>query len=237
MKNKIIKFLLLFLSFSIHALPFNSNLNQKEKETLLNGEILIKNIKNSKNISLESENHAVSLLINTIKDLNPNYLAEIIQVRDIKNNENLMTEMRSALENISDYVGIPYISSAGGLYELYSKADIISHEKISDTVTMYKVEFFMEPFGTIFAIITIEQTEDYIFYKMINTSKLKFKGITAVNPEKMANCVILFKEDDKWILYGTGGIKSVRVPFFETKIEGSFMNRIRTFCKFIFNKI
>ena len=109
MKNKIIKFLLLFLSFSIHALPFNSNLNQNEKETLLNGEILIKNIKNSKNISLESENHAVSLLINTIKDLNPNYLAEIIQVRDIKNNENLMTEMRSALENISDYVGIPYI--------------------------------------------------------------------------------------------------------------------------------
>ncbi len=237
MKKIFTVFAISFFIFSANALPFNSKLSQSDLENLSGGSVLIRNIKNEKNISLESDQEVVKRLKSLISEVKPNYSAEIIQIRPVNENPNLILKMKEALENIPDYVGIPYVASSGTIYDLYSKADIISTKKISETATEYQVELLMEPFSQINATITIEQTEDYVFYSMVNTNKIKVKGFNAVNPEKMANSVILFKDGENWILYGIGGVRSYKVPFMEKKIENSFMNRIKTFCNFIFKKI
>ena len=49
--------------------------------------------------------------------------------------------------------------------------------------------------------------------------------------------ILLFKDEDNWILYGIGGVNAPKIPFFSERIEVSFINRIKTFCNFIFTKL
>lgn len=238
MKKLILTIATFFTAISIQALPFNSKLSESEKNELNEGKVLIKSIDRYKNMSISSENKGVKLMRSAIDDLDPNYLAEIIQVKPVKGNETLDEKIYSALVNIESYVGIPYQASSGGMYELYEKAEIHKTTKISDTKTKYETELYMEPFGTIFADIEIERTDDYIFYRMVNTNKLKYKGFTAVGSENLASCIVLFKDGDNWILYGCGGADAIKIPLFgfDKKIEGSLIRRIKTFCNFIFTK-
>jgi hypothetical protein len=53
----------------------------------------------------------------------------------------------------------------------------------------------------------------------------------------MKSVILLFRHEDNWILYGVGGVKALKVSFLEKRIETSFINRIKTFCNFVFTKI
>ena len=46
-----------------------------------------------------------------------------------------------------------------------------------------------------------------------------------------------YKKDDKWIIYGIGGVNAPHFPFLTDRIRTSFINRIKTFCNFIFTKL
>ncbi|MCI7535166.1 MAG: hypothetical protein MSA36_09280, partial [Treponema porcinum] len=63
------------------ALPFNSKLSEADKETLNKGEVLIKSIDKFKNAAIEGNNPGIARITEEIKELGPNYLAEIIQIR------------------------------------------------------------------------------------------------------------------------------------------------------------
>src|SRR5574344_309908 len=82
------------------ALPFNKKLSESDLESLNKGEVLIKSIDKYKNVSIEGQNLGIAKIRQEIEDLNPNYLAEIIQVRPYKGNENLIQDMRAVLEDI-----------------------------------------------------------------------------------------------------------------------------------------
>ena len=92
------------------ALPFNSKLSEADKETLNKGEVLIKSIDKFKNAAIEGNNPGIARITEEIKELEPNYLAEIIQIRPYEGNEDLMHKMRSVLEDIPNYAGIQYWS-------------------------------------------------------------------------------------------------------------------------------
>ena len=61
--------------------------------------------------------------------------------------------------------------------------------------------------------------------------------MTVVRPEKMQSFVYAFVYNDFIVLYGIGGVNAPSVFFLRERIETSFINRIKTFCKFIFEKI
>ena len=87
-KIKILLTLLLATS-SLFANPFNDKLSQEEKVKLENGEILIRNIDYTKNMVFsEGVSKKGDFLLNTVKDVKPKYLAEVIQVKPYKGNEN-----------------------------------------------------------------------------------------------------------------------------------------------------
>ena len=113
---------------------FNKNLTETERESLKTGEVLIKNIAFQKRMCLNSGLYQeADDLIAEIKALNPKYLAEIIQIKPYKGNENLPEILEELLYNVSDYEGIPYYSvRAEAWYNLYDSAKIISENIVNN---------------------------------------------------------------------------------------------------------
>src|SRR5574344_1646599 len=84
----IVSALVCVFSMPVFADPFNSNLSKDERAKLNRGEVLIKNIGSLKNLSVNSTPQT-KRMIEVMQDLKPAYVAEIIQIRPYKGNENL----------------------------------------------------------------------------------------------------------------------------------------------------
>ena len=222
---------------------FNKNLTAEEQKTLDRGEVLIKNIAYQKNMSLNKDfNEDTKALTEEIKQLSPKYLAEIIQIKPYKGNENLPEILTGLLYNVSDYKGIPYYSERNKkYYNLYDSAEIQKETIITQnaykTSKQLEALFVMEPFDKVYETINLTQTTNSVYYSSINNNKLRYKDeFDCVWPKKLKICIILFRDGDNWVLYGIGGVNAPRIPFFTERIETSFINRINTFCSFIFSK-
>lgn len=237
--KKIFTFFTVYLiSLASFALPFNSKVTEEDLKTLSEGKVVARNIDKFKNIGIESDSPLVERMKEQIKDLSPNYLAELIQIRPYEGNEDLPQKLFDVLSDIENYAGIQYWSVRHErYYDLYSSAKILKQEKISDSRFTYETELYMEPFGTIETPISIEKGENYLIYTNSNANSLKVKGMTAVKARNMKSVILLFKDGDNWILYGIGGCKAPRIAMFESRIETSFINRIKTFCSYVFTKI
>ena len=237
--------LIIFLAcFTISADPFNSKLTSDERKTIENGEILIKNINYEKYMCLnKGESDLGNKLFAEIHELNPKYLAEVIQIKPYKGNEDLPQRLEELLNNVPDYAGIPYYSvRAEEWYNLYDSAKIISENIITNDEKLLEKEiqadFEMTPFGIIHETIILKKSKESVFYSAVNNNKLRyFDEFDCVWPKKLKICIVLINDGENWILYGIGGVNAPRIPFFTERIETSFINRIKTFCNFIFTKI
>ena len=259
MKNILIKALTFFLIlFSFNQLyadnytfdldnGFNSNLTQTDRQELLSGKTVYKNLKSVSNISLtDTEN-----VLKSIKELKPNYIAEIIRIIPVSKKPELINELYTILNDIPSYKGIPYYSERNDLWvDLYSEAKIIDKTESADWNSLINAEFYMKPFGTILSKILIKAGhEDFktvssgksdltsLYYENINTSPVLYRDITCIKPQKMKSVIYVFKSGDYWILYGIGGADAPRLPFLTSRIEVSFINRIKTFCNYVFSKL
>lgn len=226
------------LFFSLSAEAFNEKLTNEERNIVASGEVFIKNINYFKNISLKTGNTELGdKLLKEIDDLNPKYLAEVIQIKPYKGNEDLPQRLETILNNVPEYAGIPYFSErAQQWYNLYDSA-VITSKTDSNNASTIKAELQMEPFGTVNEVIEITKSNESILYSAINTNKLRYLDkFDCVWPQKMKICILLFRDGDNWVLYGIGGVNAPRIPFFTERIQTSFINRINTFCSFIFKK-
>ena len=52
----------------------------------------------------------------------------------------------------------------------------------------------------------------------------------------MKSIVVIVRQGDSWVLYGVGAVDAPSIFFLRDRVETSFMNRIKTFCTFFFNK-
>lgn len=239
MKKKIILSIMFLLFNFIFASPFNEKLTPKEQEFLSTGEILIRNINYKKNICLKSELFPFAdELLSVINNLNPKYLAEIIQYKPYKGNEDLPQKLEQLLNNIPEYAGIPYYSErAQAWYNLYDSAEITETFEENNIKTI-KATLKMQPFDTVYETITLKTDKETVLYTAQNENKLRYLDkFDCIWPQKMKICILLFKDGDNWVLYGIGGVNAPRIPFFTERIQTSFINRINTFCTFIFGKI
>lgn len=233
----IITFLIFSASF-FYASPFNEKLTDEELKTITSGEILIKNINYERNICLKKEiNLLGDTLLSEIDDLNPKYLAEVIQIKPYEGNEDLPQRLEAMLNNVQDYAGIPYYSvRAEEWYNLYDSAEITEIIEKSDGKSI-KAKLLMEPFDIVYEDIELTRTNDSILYTAVNTNKLRYLDkFDCIWPYKMKICILLFRDGNNWVLYGIGGVNAPRIPFFTERIQTSFINRINTFCSYIFKK-
>jgi hypothetical protein len=216
---------------------FNNNLTAEERVKLNAGEVLIRNIGKAKNISLNPINATAKKAIAAIHDLNPSYLAEVIQIRPYKEDERIIDRIRDILLDVPSYKGIPYWSVTGQTwYELYSSA-VVRSQRTQNAATVIGAELVMDPFTPIDAEITVAVEDGALFYFMENKNNLKTSGITAVKENCMNSVIIVFRDGDSLVLYGIGGVKAPTVFFLKERLERSFMNRIKTFCMFVYEKL
>lgn len=223
---------------SIFADPFNNKLTDSERAEIASGEIIIKNINYEKNICLKKGvNTLGDKLLSEINNLNPKYLAEVIQYKPYKGNEDLPQRLETILNNVPEYAGIPYYSVRhDAWWNLYDSAEIKEVIENGDTKTI-RADLLMEPFDVVKEDIEITKSSEAILYSAVNTNKLRYLDkFDCVWPKKMKICILLFRDGDNWVLYGIGGVNAPRVPFFTERIQTSFINRINTFCSFIFKK-
>ncbi len=226
------------LVFSVFADPFNSRLTEDERAKIATGEILIKNINYEKFVCLKKGEVILGdKLLTEIHDLNPKYLAEVIQIKPYKGNEDLPQRLETLLNNVPEYAGIPYYSVRhDAWWNLYDSAEIKEVIERADGKTI-KADLLMEPFDIVQEDIELTRGADSILYSAVNTNKLRYLDkFDCVWPRKMKICILLFRDGDNWVLYGIGGVNAPRVPFFTERIQTSFINRINTFCSFIFKK-
>ena len=190
-----------------------------------------------KDFSITSTNSKIVEAQDTVKAIKPAYLAEIIQVMPYAGNENLPEKLSAMIMDVSSYAGIPYWSDQWKQYfDLYSSAQIKS-SAVSGGVQTVKADLVMEPFGTINTTITSRKSSDSYYYVSTNDNKLKYSGITCVDPGKMKSIIVIVRDGNSWILYGIGAVNAPDVFFLRDRIETSFMNRIKTFCSYFFKKL
>ena len=229
---------LITLVYSVFGDPFNSKFTAEERAKVASGEILIKNINYEKFISLKrGENVLGDRLLAEIHDLNPKYLAEVIQIKPYKGNEDLPQRLETILYNVPEYAGIPYYSvQHDQWFDLYESAEILKTVENPNGKTV-TAKLIMAPFDVVMEDIELTTMQDTVLYAAVNTNKLRFQDkVDCVWPRKMKICILLFRDGDNWVLYGIGGVNAPRIPFFTERIQTSFINRIKTFCTFIFKK-
>ena len=61
--------------------------------------------------------------------------------------------------------------------------------------------------------------------------------MTCAKTNAMKSFVYAFRDGDSIILYGLGGVNAPNVIILKDKIDNSFINRVTTFCKYIFSKL
>lgn len=216
---------------------FNSNLSSEEINVLLSGEVLIKNTKKTEKAALLPLNETADEIINDITNLKPSYLAEIIQIVPVKGNSNILSKIEKVMTDIPSYKGIPYYSERNDVWaDLYSNAQIDSMES-DGILKKINASFHMKPFGDFSSVITVEEGSDYLKYSNFNTTDIFYDNIKCIKKENMKSYIYAFKVDDFWILYGIGGVKAPKIPLVSDRVELSFMNRIKTFCNFVYKNI
>lgn len=238
MKKQIILTSLLIFAANIFANPFNSKLTEEEKQKLEAGEILIRNIDYTKNMVFsEGVSEKGDKLLQTVKEIKPKYLAEVIQIKPYEGNENFVSVLEEMLYKVEDFTNIPYISNGGDEYLLYDSAEILKQTK-ADGVTNLKVHMYMEPFADVYQDMNIYKDNDTeLWYTSKNTNKLRYLDkFDCLNPEKMLITIYLFRDGDNWVFYAVGGVNAPHIPFFTDRIRRSFIRRITTFCDFIFKQ-
>ena len=236
-KNYFCLAFLLFAAQNFFTLPFNDKLSTEELSKIEEGQVLIRKTGSIKKICLETKNQAVIEALKSIIDLDPAYLAEVIQVRPVENNDDIIQKTHGILVDIPSYVGIPYWSERHERYfDLYASAKVVSQEKKGDSEHISAI-LEMSPIGNIDTDILIYRSEDLLLYTNTNLNDLEYGKIKCISKKNMKSVIIVFKEDGKWILYGIGGVEAPKILFFKNRIEVSFMNRIKTFCNFVFEKL
>ncbi|MCR5218351.1 DUF6675 family protein [Treponema sp.] len=238
MKKTVVFSIFILSAALISASPFNSKLTSSEKKTIESGKTLLKNTGKVKNMCITDSNPLCKRAISVMKDLDPSYMAEAVQKFSYDDYEDLPEIMEEIITDLDSYVGIPYWSEEHERYfDLYSSAELLS-DVTENGVRTVTANLKMSPFGIIKTEMKIERTEDSFYFVSTNLNQLRYKDkIDCVSPGEQKSVIIAFRDGDDWIVYGAGAVDAPKIPFIGDRVETSFINRIKTFCKFCLDRV
>jgi hypothetical protein len=222
---------------------FNSKMSDRERAVIDRGEVLIRNIEKSANISINPDVHpAVRRAVDIITKLKPSYLAEVIQVRPY--DPALIPRVEEILLDVPSYKGIPYYSERHeSFFDLYSSARVKAQQTREGTAII-DAGLVMPPFSPYDVRITVTQdgttTRASLFYQMENTSRITAEDmslITVAKNQGMQSLIVVFPYGDQLVFYGIGGVNAPVIPVLKERIQVSFINRIKTFCMYVYEKL
>lgn len=227
------------LCSAVCALPFNNKLSASDLQKLNAGETVVRSIDYPKNMSiLSGVNPRCDELIAMVNGFSPKYLGEVILIKPYAGNEDLPDRIEALLNNIDSYTDIPYYSErAQRWYNLYDEAETVSRTQSGNKTTI-NTNLIMDPVGLVQEQIEVINEGTTLSYSAWNTNSLRYEDkFNFLSPEKMKIAIVVFRYEDNWIIYGTGGVNAPHIPFMTDRIRIAFINRICSFCDYIFKKL
>jgi hypothetical protein len=212
-------------------------MNEADRQTLKSGKLLIKNIGRYKNVMLNPVTPEAKNLLEQMKKLDPAYLAEITYIVPVEEADRCLSILYDNLLDVKTYPSIPYYSQSHNEWNVMYQFVKITASDYRTTGAAISVFGEITPFEPYNFDIALSRSGSSLEFRLVNTSEIKFKGVPCVSKGKSLTLVCAFPYGDKMIIYGVGGVNAPYVPILNEKIQTSFINRITTFCSYIFGKI
>lgn len=219
-------------SFSLPP-SFASEWKKKEIKELQEGKIVIRNIRKAKHTSLnEGINVYADKVLKIAKDINANYLAEIIYKMPKSSNKNIIDQAVKIFEDINLYKEIIYSDEKKGssrnlfpLVEQRFRNDAPGYIQIGSHLKMDMLSAYDSE-------LEIEWGKDGFFFHQLNVTPLMWKSFKAVKEGNMIAGICCFEWNNDYYVYALGGIRAPRIPFVIAEIERQFIGRIEDFTVF-----
>ncbi|WP_407426844.1 DUF6675 family protein [Treponema sp.] len=216
---------------------FNERLSELEMISLQNGEVVCNSIGKLKYARI-NQIPETRQLIDSVKKVNPNHLAEIIKILPYEGYEDLTEIVSEMLKDEKSYTSIPfYVNNEGKTVYLYADAKIQSIVQNNEKEIITE-KFLMKPLDYYTAEIESEKMGNYFFYSMKNKTRVRYRSFfSAIGKEKMIAVISIFHYGENWIIYALGGVDIIKLPFIDKKVDRAFYKRIKTFCLFTFERL
>ena len=201
--------------------------------------MIIRNISSYKKLSLETQSPVATECLKELKELNPKYFVEVLQVRDQKPDDRIVEKMFKVLFDVEEYTTIPYYSEAHGTTTpLYSYCKVLTQQRTSDAeanveTSRFTVDMTMPPFQLYTAQISIKtDSERWLLYRSENLTDVVCMGFVRVKTGCLRSVIFVFPHEGQWIIYGIGAAKAPKIPLLTRRIETAFIGRVKAFCNY-----
>lgn len=215
--------------------PFNELISDEELSRLEAGEIVIRNIRDRKNMCMRRGiSDYPDEILDMFTELNPGYLAEILYMFPEEGNsdESVISQSDAIFSDWPLYKEVIYTDEDTGKSKpLFPEAELVKRTdgyRWKSIWTHVKMDF-LAPYDT---ELIIKTTDDTFFFSQINQEAMKYKFVTAVKPKNMQAAICCFKFRGNWFVYALGGVKAPVIPFVRNKIDHQFIGRIEDFTVF-----
>ena len=220
-------------------LPFNDNLAGDELRAAHRGEVVIRNISSYKKISLKTQSRVAAECLDELRELNPKYFVEVLQVRDQRPDDRIVSKMFKVLFDVERYTTIPYYSESHDMTApLYSYCKVLTQQRLTDgeanvETSRFTADMTMPPFQVYTAQISIETDgERWLLYRSENLTDVVCMGFVRVKTGCLRSVIFVFPHEGQWIVYGIGAAKAPKIPLLTRRIETAFIGRVKAFCNF-----
>ena len=229
-------------------------LTDAESARLKLGETIVRTVTSYKKLSLAMEDEFFEEIKNSISQIKPNYITEVISIIPVNDDKNAIIIMEKLTKEISDpagYIGIPYWSKRQQkTYELFDKMEIISR-KAKDAGEEIEVLQHMEPFDN---FRVRYKYNSYMFYGSDKTGEAgirftftgvnldpviySYRNIKAIKSGNMVWFLYVFRKGQNLIFYGVGAVNAFDLfGIIRDRLETSFMGRVESFFVYMNGKM
>ena len=229
-------FFLVPFSLSAVELPFR-NILAKEAVQLQLGEPLFRVLDSYKDFSLHTEDSESEKIRSILKDVNPNFLAEILMVIPVDEKRDNLSFIRNTLLDVTLFDDIPYYSKRNEKwYPLYQDTRILSQTVSSPEQEILSAYHKMKPFKPLEIMYRYYLHGDTFFFESRNSTNIYYKNFKAVRKGNLITLLWIKDEGDRLIVYGVGGAKAFTFfGLFGERMDNSFIGRMEAFFSWFYD--
>ncbi len=229
-------FLLAVFPMAAGDLPFR-NLSSEELVKLQHGERLFRVLDTYKDFCLQTEDSESEQIRSLLKEVKPNFLAEILMIIPVDENLDNLAFIRNTLMDVTLFDNIPYYSKRNEKwYPLYEDTKILSQTTTApgqDTIMAYQK---MKPFKPHETRYKFRIQGDTFFFESRNSNNIYYKNFKAVRKGNMITLLWIRDEGDRLIIYGIGGASAFTFfGLFGERMGDSFIGRMEAFFSWFYD--
>ncbi len=236
-KSAVILLLALFPSTAFSQM-FNENLSEKEKALLDKGEIVIRYINDMEKSCINPDiSPSVEKVRVMMKNLQPNYLCEVLYSVPVEGNEDFISQVESIFDDSKHYLKIMYRPEEDKKTKHLFKQSILDETLFFEQGRVMKMRFQMEPFKLYHANMVLESDPSNFSFTHTNLDTLTYLGIRVIKPNRMLAGLAITKQEDRFFIYAAGGLNAWKPFVLRSTLEKMFNNRMKDFSVFYINQI